>query len=365
MNVIEQLGLTVPVFQAPMAGVSTPLLAAEVSMAGGLGALGLGAVRPEQARTLIAEVRAKTDRPFNVNLFVHNPPKADPEREAHWLEWLKPFFTEFKAEPPEKLSAPYTSFLDDPKMMALLLEVRPPVISFHFGLPPAACLTALKQTGAILLATVTSPAEARAAEEAGIDALVAQGIEAGGHRGMFNPHTPDDALGTLTLVRVLSRQCHAPVIAAGGIMDGAGLAAALDLGAVAAQMGTAFLLCPETGLDEGYRKALMGQSAFHTRMVSLISGRPARSLSSRFTDLADLNNTPSCPDYPIAYDAAKALAKIAQTCGETGFGAYWAGQGAPLARVMPAGQLVLHIQTELSELLKQRARRADASVPIR
>lgn len=359
MPLLEQLGLRVPVFQAPMAGVSTPQLAAEVSNAGGLGALGLGATKPEQARALIAEVRARTDRPFNVNLFVHPTPRADAEREARWLDWLKPVFAEYDEIPPEKLSSPYTSFLDDPEMLALLLEVKPPVISFHFGLPPAASVMALKQTGAFLLATVTSPAEARTAEAAGMDAVIAQGVEAGGHRGMFDPHAPDDALGTLPLVRLLSRQCHGPVIAAGGIMDGAGLAAALDLGAVAAQMGTAFLLCPETGLDEGYRKALMSPLAFHTHMVSLISGRPARGLSNRFTELAERPDVPPCPDYPIAYDAGKALAKAARTHGEAGFGAHWAGQGAPLARALPAARLVREIQAEYTEILKRRARQME------
>ncbi|MCX2559855.1 nitronate monooxygenase [Acetobacter farinalis] len=355
MATIAHLGLKVPVLQAPMAGVATPALAAEVSKAGGLGALGLGSVMPNEARSMIEEVRGRTDQPFNVNLFVHDTPQANPQREARWLDWLKPVFAEFDAEPPEQLSSPYTSFLDNPKMMELLLEVRPPVISFHFGLPPAACLAALRDTGAVLLATATSPAEARSAEAAGIDAVIAQGIEAGGHRGMFDPAAPDDALGTLALVRLLARQCHVPVIAAGGIMDGAGVAAALALGARAAQMGTAFLLCPEAGVDEGYRKALMGQSAFHTRMVSLISGRPARCLSNSFTALAERADRPPCPVYPIAYDAGKALAKAALSRGETGFGAYWAGQGAPLARAMPAGRLVRQIEIELAEATRQRS----------
>ena len=359
MQTLDRLGLSVPVFQAPMAGVATPLLAAEVSMAGGLGGLGLGSASPAQARAMMAEVRARTDRPFNVNLFVHQTPRQDPEREARWLDWLKPVFAEYGAVPPEKLSASYTSFLDDPEMMALLLEVRPAVISFHFGLPPAACVTALKQVGAVLLASVTSPAEARAAEAAGMDMVVAQGIEAGGHRGIFDPNAPDDALGTFALVRLLSRQCHAPVVAAGGLMDGAGLAAALDLGAVAAQMGTAFLLCPETGLEDGYRKTLMGQAAFHTRLVSLISGRPARGLSNRFTALAEQADKPACPDYPIAYDAGKALAKAARAQGDAGFGAYWAGQGAPLARAVPAGRLIREIWSDYQDSVKQQKRSAE------
>ncbi|GEB82370.1 NAD(P)H-dependent flavin oxidoreductase [Acetobacter orleanensis] len=356
MDILAQLGLTVPVFQAPMAGVATPHLAAEVSNVGGLGALGLGAAKPEQARSLIADVRARTDRPFNVNFFVHQAPKRDPEREARWLEWLAPIFAEYGERAPEKLSSPYTSLQDDPEMMALLLEVKPPVVSFHFGLPPASCVTALKQTGAVLLATVTSPAEALAAEAAGMDGVIAQGVEAGGHRGLFDPDAPDDTLGTLPLVRLLSRQCHGPVIAAGGIMDGAGLAAALDLGAVAAQMGTAFLLCPETALEEGYRKTLIGQAAFHTRLVSLISGRPARGLPNRFTALADSPDKPPCPDYPVAYDAGKALARAARAQGDAGFGAYWAGQGAPLVRALPAGRLMREILAEYQDILKQRVR---------
>ena len=180
------------------------------------------------------------------------------------------------------------------------------MVSLHFGLPSADAIAALKQAGIMLFATATSLDEAHKIEAAGIDIIVAQGIEAGGHRGVFDPHAHDDGLGTVALTRLLVRHCTLSVVAAGGIMDGAGIAAVRDLGAVAAQLGTAFIACPETSADDGYRKALMGDSAHHTQLTSLISGRPARAIANRFTALGDVLDV-SVPSYPIAYDAGKAL----------------------------------------------------------
>lgn len=347
MNALEKLGISIPLIQAPMAGVSTPKMAAAVSNAGALGSIALGAGDSVQAAQMIAELRLQTDRPFGVNLFVHTEPERDPAREAAWIEWLRPLFGEFLAEPPASLNRPYTSFSEDKEMLALLLEVKPPVISFHFGLPPASAIRQLKESGALLLATATSLSEAKAIERAGIDMIVAQGIEAGGHRGMFDPPAPDDCLGTLALTRLLAKQSGKPVIAAGGIMDGAGIAAALDLGAVAAQLGTAFIACPESSADDGYLKALAGEGAKHTRFVTAISGRPARCLPNRFTALAEASQEHRPPDYPIAYSAGKALNAAARKQGETGFGAHWAGQGAPLARSLPAARLVELLAEEL------------------
>ena len=349
MNWPEQLGLTIPLVQAPMAGVSTPALAAAVSQAGGLGSIGVGAAGATVAHEMLCQVRQQTGAPFNVNLFVHKTPEVDPVCDKAWLAWLKPLFAEFNAVPPARLHPIYRSFNDDMEMLDMLVHMKPPVVSFHFGLPVAEKISVLKATGAILVATVTSLEEACAAEAAGMDAIVAQGIEAGGHRGIFDPAGRDDALGTFALIRLLVRKCRIPVIAAGGIMDGAGIAAALALGAVAAQMGTAFILCPETDADESYRKVLEGPAAFHTRMTDLVSGRPARCLANRFTGLGDSAGIPPLPDYPIAYDAGKALNKAARNCGESGFGAYWAGQGAPLARAMPVDQLMGKLKDELQE----------------
>lgn len=354
MSFMNRLGLTLPLVQAPMAGVATPLLAASVAEAGGLGSIGVGATDAAGAAAMIHELRGRTDRAFNVNLFVHGSAKADPDREAVWLDWLAPLFAEFDTEPPAALRTIYKSFADDPDMLVMLLELAPPVVSFHFGLPSTDTLAALRTRGIYLMATATSVEEAAAIEGAGIDAIVAQGIEAGGHRGVFDPTAPDDALGTVALTRLLVRKAGLPIIAAGGIMDGAGIAAALDLGAAAAQLGTAFLACPESAADEGYRAALKGAGAYHTTLTSLISGRPARALANRFTALADHLGTRRQPDYPIAYDAGKALHAAAKALGEHGFGAHWAGQGAPLARAMPAARLVETLRDELERCRPRR-----------
>jgi nitronate monooxygenase len=347
MSFLDRLGLSVPLIQAPMAGVSTPALAAAVSIKGALGSIGVGATDAAGARAMIEEVRTRTDRAFNVNLFVHSRPNDDAAKEAAWLEWLTPLFAEFDAEPPTALRTIYKSFNDDPDMLAMLLEVAPPVVSFHFGLPSTEVIGALRGRGILLLATATSVDEARAIAAAGIDVIVAQGIEAGGHRGMFDPAAPDDALGTIALTRLLVRETALPVVAAGGIMDGAGISAVLDLGAAAAQLGTAFVACPESAADDAYRAALTAPGSYHTSLTSLISGRPARALASRFTALAARIGDGLPPDYPIAYDAGKALHAAAKARGEHGFGAHWAGQGAPLARAMEAAKLVDTLRAEL------------------
>ncbi|WP_338332081.1 nitronate monooxygenase [Acetobacter sp. LMG 32666] len=348
MSFIDQLGLDLPLLQAPMAGVSTPALAAAVCNAGALGAIGVGATNAAGAHDMIAQVQARTERPFNVNVFVHTTPQPDPLQEAAWLAWLQPLFAQYGAPVPTTLEAPYTSFNDDPDMLPMLLATRPRVISFHFGLPAPEDVQALRNTGAVLLATVTSLTEAQMAQKAGMDGVVAQGLEAGGHRGLFDAAAPDDGLGVVALTRLLARWGGCPVVAAGGVMDGAGVAAMLDLGAVAAQLGTAFVACSESGADAAYRQALMGPAAHHTRLLSCISGRPARGLANRWSTLVGPQPMPEPPAYPIAYAAAKALNTAARACGETGFGAQWAGQGAPLARAMPAAELVRTIQSELA-----------------
>lgn len=344
MDLLSRLGLSIPLVQAPMAGVSTPEMAAAVCNAGALGSIGVGATDAAGARPMIHALRARTGAAFNVNLFVHETPRPDPTREAAWLATLAPLFAEFDAPVPQGLRIIYRSFADDPDMLAMLLAERPPVVSFHFGLPSPVVLAALREAGCLLMASATNPAEAAIIERAGIDVIVAQGIEAGGHRGMFDPDAPDSALGTFALTRLLVRQTRLPVIAAGGIMDGAGVRAALDLGAAAAQLGTAFIACPESSADDAYRAALMSQAAHHTRFTSAISGRPARCLANRFSTL-DHDARPAA--YPIAYDAGKALNAAAKRKGEHGFGAQWAGQGAPLARAMPAAQLVEAIRREM------------------
>ncbi|WP_304217814.1 nitronate monooxygenase family protein [Phenylobacterium aquaticum] len=346
MTLLHRLGLTVPIIQAPMAGVSTPELAAAVSNAGGLGSIGVGATDADGARGMIEALRRQTDRAFNVNLFVHKAPLEDAARTASWLAALEPQFRQFEASPPTELRTIYKSFADDEDMLDLLAEQAPPVVSFHFGLPDERRLSRLKRAGCVLLSTATSLAEAEAAKLAGIDAIVAQGWEAGGHRGVFEPNGPDDQLGTLALTRLLVTRSGLPVIAAGGIMDGRGIRAALDLGAVAAQLGTAFVMCPESSADEAYRRAMASAAAEHTVMTRVISGRPARCLSNRFTAWGS-GAVAAHPDYPIAYDAGKALNAAAKAKGENGFGAQWAGQGAPLSRPMPASDLITLLHQEM------------------
>ena len=348
MSPLDRLGVKLPIVQAPMAGVSTPELAAAVSNAGGLGSIGIGATDAGGALTMIEATRARTDRAFNVNLFVHAAAQVDQVREQAWLNALGPVFQCYGAKPPSALRTIYKSFIDDDDMLAMLVASAPAVVSFHFGIPSADRIAALKEAGCVLIASATSPAEAWASEVAGVDMVVAQGWEAGGHRGAFDPAATDDRLATMALTRLLATQSILPVIAAGGIMDGAGIRAALALGAVAAQLGTAFVACPESSADEAYRAALGGPGAAHTVMTRVISGRLARCLANRFTEW-EATAPRDVPEYPIAYDAGKALHAAARAAGETGFGAQWAGQGAPLIRAMPAADLVALLWRETQE----------------
>jgi nitronate monooxygenase len=337
-SLLSLLNIERPILQSPMVGVSTPRLAAAVSNAGGLGSIGIGASSVGQARDMLRETAALTDKPFNVNLFCHRPAVHDPVRETQWLGVLAPFFSEFNATAPTALREIYTSFVEDPAMLQMLLEEKPRVVSFHFGLPPQPAIDALKEAGIILLCSVTCLAEAQMAKRAGVHALVAQGYEAGGHRGVFDPQE-DSEMGTFALVRLLSGACELPIIAAGGIMDGAGINAVMQLGASAAQLGTAFILCPESAANSAYREALKGPRAHQTRVTSVISGRPARGMVNRnFTSLEA--SATVLPDYPLTYDANKALNAAANAMGNTEFAVQWAGQGAPLAREMPAAALV-------------------------
>lgn len=344
---LRALEIELPIIQAPMAGVSSPAMAAAVSNAGALGSIGVGATDAQGARKMIEAVRARSNRSLNVNVFCHQPPTANLARERHWLEHLRPRFESFGAQPPRQLREIYRSFLEDDDMLRTLIETRPRVVSFHFGLPSAPRVRALREAGIVLLATATSLAEGRAVAAAGVHAVVAQGYEAGGHRGIFDPDDVDDCLGTFALSEQLVRSLNIPVIAAGGIMDGAGISEALKLGASAAQLGTAFIACPESDADSGYRAALASEAAHHTVMTRAISGRPARCLRNSFTELGADIPPREVPAYPIAYDAGKALNAAAKARGDWSYGAQWAGQGAPLVRPLPAAELIATLAREL------------------
>jgi nitronate monooxygenase len=346
-TLLERLGIELPIIQAPMAGVSSPAMAAAVANAGALGSIGIGATNAAGARQMMAEVRERSSGPFNVNVFCHQPAKSNPAVEAAWIERLRPDFNRLGAEPPTALTEIYKSFVEDDDVLATLLADKPKVVSFHFGAPPPDRVRALRDADIVLLGSATSVDEALMLVRVGVHAVVAQGYEAGGHRGVFDPDAPDDRLGTIALTRLLVRQLDVPVIAAGGIMDGAGVSATLRLGAAAAQLGTAFIACPESLADAGYRAALASDAAHHTVMTRAISGRPARCLSNRFTAFGQGIPAHEIPAYPIAYDAGKALNGAGKSVGKAGFGAQWAGQGAPLARALPAADLVTALAAEM------------------
>ena len=326
-------------------------MAAAASNTGALGSMGVGATNAAGAEKMIRAARELTERALNINVFCHRAAVANPAVEAAWIERLRTHFERVGATPPARLQEIYKSFVDDDDMLELLLECRPEVVSFHFGVPSAERMQALRTAGCLLIASATNLQEAKLLVAAGVDAVIAQGYEAGGHRGVFDPAARDDCLGTLALTRVLVRELDVPVIAAGGIMDGAGIAAALRLGAVAALLGTAFVACPESSADEGYRALLKSDAAFHTLMTAAISGRPARCLPNRFTQLGESVRPGDIPAYPIAYDAGKALHAAAKAKSEFGYGAQWAGQGAPLVRTLPTAELVRALASELDTAL--------------
>lgn len=381
-------GVRLPIVLSPMAGVGTPALAAAVSEAGGLGSIAVGAMTPPKAREAIRKTRELTSKPFAVNVFCHAPPRRDPSAERAWIAYLRPLFEELGAEPPSSLSSPYVSFVEPPtsgpsSMLQVLLDEKPAFVSFHFGLPLPDQLQALKRAGIRTLATATSPAEASLIEAAGVDAIVAQGIEAGGHRGQFDrPQagaglrddggagleplgdsdgadvldapgygavgaSSDLPLSTLQLVRELSECTSLPIVAAGGISDGRDAALALEAGASAVQLGTAFAACDESAADGVYRALLRG-SRSPTRLTTAISGRAARGFPTKLVAWAERPHAPPPPAYPIAYDAAKKLAAAAAAAGKADdYAVRWAGTGVGRARGGKAGDLVRELEREL------------------
>ena len=354
-KLLARIGITHPILQAPMAGFATPALAAAVSDSGGLGALGLAPLPVEAARPLIAELASRTDRPFGLNLFCAPSPRRDPDREAAWLERLRPAFEALGTAPPERLEPPFGPSLADPAMLKLLLETKPALVSFHLGLPEADALAALRQAGIVAIATATSLEEARRVEAAGFDAVVAQGIEAGGHRGIFDPDAEDAQLPTLELVRTLARLLSIPVIAAGGIMDGADIARMLRAGAAATQLGTAFLCCPETNGHRDYRAAML-RHCDGTILTRAITGRPARAVANALSAIGADAPPESVPPFPLPAMASRALSAAAAS--RPDYAALWAGTGIGRARAMPAAVLM---QMLVAELARSEGRRSRAS----
>lgn len=347
------LGVELPIVLAPLAGgPSTPALVAAVSDAGGLGTLGAGYLAPDAIRSEIAEVRARTDRPFGVNLFVGQEVELDQRGIDQAWDALAPYRHELgidDAAMPTSFAPPF----DD--QLQAVLDARVPLVTFTFGIPGADMLGEVRAGGAIVGITVTTPAEAGAAVDAGADVLVAQGAEAGGHRGTFLGDPATSLTGLLTLVPRCLDVAEVPVVAAGGIMDGRGVAAVLTLGAAAAQLGTAFLVCPEAGTSDPYRRAL---TATHgtTVVTEVISGRAARGLPNRLTsELAGR----AVPPYPVMNALTAGLRRRAAELGRSEFLSLWAGQGVAAMRAMPAADLVAEIERETDEALRRMSADGD------
>ncbi len=320
----------IPLIQAPMAGAQGPELAIAVCKAGGLGSLPAAMLTPDRLRDQIATVRQATDAPFNINFFTHAEPKSDPEIEARWRKRLAPYYAEagldLSAISPGPARAPFGE-----AMCAVIEEARPAVVSFHFGLPPASLLARVKAAGALILASATTVAEARWLESHGADAIIAQGREAGGHRGMFLTDDVDGQPGLISLLPQVRDAVRLPVVAAGGLSDGRGIAAAFALGGDAVQIGTAYLRTPEATISPLHRAALANASADATRLTNVFTGRPARGLVNRF--VAEVG--PMCedaPPFPLAAGAAAPLRAAGEKRRSGDFSPLWAGESAALAR---------------------------------
>ena len=338
MGLLQQvLGIELPVIQAPMAGVQGSALAVAVSNAGGLGSLPCAMLGAEALRAELTSMRAQTTKPFNVNFFCHHTPVADPAREAAWRQSLAPYYAEFGIDPSAIPAGP-GRLPFDAAAAELLSEFKPPVVSFHFGLPEEPLLARVRSWGAKVISSATTVGEARWLEAHGADVIVAQGLEAGGHRGMFLTDELSTQVGTFALLPQIVRAVRVPVVAAGGIADAAGVRAALALGAAGAQVGTAYLLCPEACTSAIHRAALTRETARHTALTNLYTGRPARGIMTRLMrEQGPLS--PVAPAFPLATAAAAPLRPKAEAAGSGDFSPLWAGQNASGCRAVPAAQL--------------------------
>ncbi len=335
MDLAQRLGIELPVIQAPMAGVQLSALTIAVCTAGGLGSLPCALLDAAAIRREIASIRAATDAPFSLNFFCHRTPVADPTRDTAWRRALAPFYAEFGLDIGAVKAGP-GRLPFDATSAALVEELRPPVVSFHFGLPEHDEMERVRASGARILASATTVEEARWLEARGVDAVIAQGLEAGGHRGHFLSDDLSRQLGTFALLPQIVAAVRVPVIAAGGIADAAGVAAALRLGAAMVQVGTAYLRCPEAMTSAIHRRALADTTARHTALTRLFTGRPARSIVNRLMrEVAD----DAAPMFPLATAAIAPLRAAAEARGSGDFSPLWSGQNASGCKERPAGEV--------------------------
>ncbi len=347
-DLLDLLGLDQPIIQAPMSGMATPELAAAVSNAGALGSLGTAALPAAGIREQVAATRRATNRPFNLNFFAHPRPLRDTQAIAAMRARLARYYDELEIGPVPEPAEPFPVF--DRERLELACELRPHVVSFHFGLPDAASLRLLKEAGCILLSSATTVAEARRLAAAGVDAIIAQGVEAGGHRGTFTETPGTGTVGTLALVPQIVGAVRVPVIAAGGIADGRGIAASFALGASGVQIGTAFLACPEASVSPIHRAGLRAASDESTEVTRAFTGRPARVLRNRFVaEMTADEVTP--PAFPLQASLTAPLWRTPSGEARADFLPMWAGQAAALLREMPAADLVAKLVAEAQAIL--------------
>jgi len=347
---LDLFDIEVPIIQAPMAGLALSDVVVAVSEAGGLGSLACALLNVDQARSELEIIRRQTSRPINVNFFCHKPPRADPAREVMWRRRLDAYFVELgldsNAPFPSSDRAPF-----DEKMCDLVMEFHPEVVSFHFGLPDKNLMARVQRAGAKIISSATSVDEARWLEDRGCDAVIAQGYEAGGHRGAFLTQDVSTQVGTMALVPQVVDAVTVPVIAAGGIADSRGIAAAFALGASAVQIGTAYLLCPEAKTSPAYRQALRNAKDNETALTNVFTGRPARGMVNRLVrEVGPMSD--SAPDFPLAAAALAPLRSKSEMAGSADFSPWWAGQAIRLFRELPAGELTKQLAAETQEKLR-------------
>ena len=337
MTLQRLFGVDLPIVQAPMAGVQASALAIAVSNAGGLGSLPCALLSQDGVRQELAAIRAQTSKPYNVNFFCHATPPLDPDREAGWHAALAPYYREFGIDPstikPGPGRAPFGA-----QTAAIIEAARPAVVSFHFGLPADDLLAAVRATGAKIIASATTVDEALWLERHGIDAIIAQGVEAGGHRGMFLSDDLTTQVGTVALVAQIVRAVRVPVIAAGGIASAQAVRAMLALGAAGVQAGTVYLLCPEATTSAIHRAALASEASRHTALTNVFTGRPARGIVNRVVREIGPMST-RAPAFPLATAAMAPLRAAAERGGSGDFSPLWSGQDAGGCREVPAGRL--------------------------
>jgi nitronate monooxygenase len=337
------LGIEFPIVQAPMAGVAFSEMAVAVSEAGGLGSLACALLTPEQVAGEVKAFRDQTSRPINLNFFCHQPPRDDAEREAAWTRVLERYFIELDLGSTAVPALPGRGTFDS-AMCDLVAELRPNVVSFHFGLPEKTLIARVRETGAKILSSATTVREAQWLEAKGCDAIIVQGLEAGGHRGMFLTDDISTQIGTLALVPHVVDSVNVPVIAAGGIADARGIAAAFALGAAGVQIGTAYLLSPEARISPLYRQGLRNHE-HHTVITNVFTGRPARAITTRMVRETGPMST-LVPDFPVAAGFAARLRDAAEANRATDFTAMWSGQSASLARELTAREITQRLASE-------------------